>query len=192
MYTLFCVLFLVIFCTFGANKTRVKTLEFNVVVFARFLRRSLKRRCSVSAAQNSFLTVAGATGSHYLTWMMLKQFGLRGETGFSKEKVLQPAPQSQELVCSWFLFAHLLTRKNPPSPNSYPSQRSRIVGRAAVTVSGSHGLGGNGFLFFVTLFLCRIKKIQIKGFFSLENVWRESCSSKPLFFLIICQEYFLS
>ena len=33
-------------------------------------------RPPVPAAQFSFLPVAGATVSHYLSWLMLKQFGL--------------------------------------------------------------------------------------------------------------------
>lgn len=103
------------------HKTCVKTLKLNVVIFASFLRRSSKRRCSVSAAQNSFLPVAGATGSHYLTWMMLKHFGLRGERWFSKEKVLEPAPQSRELEFAAGFFLH--TCKTTPAPTPCPSEK---------------------------------------------------------------------
>lgn len=120
----------------SVHKTRVKTLELNVV-FARFLRRSSKRRCWVSAAQNSFLPVAGATGSHYLTWMMLKQFGLGGERWFSKKKVLEPAPQSGEVFSIQFAAGFFLHAHRRTHPQDKPPQRSRIVGHAAVGVSCS-------------------------------------------------------
>lgn len=150
MYASFCVLFDVFPACLLRHKTRVKTLELNVVVFARFLRRCLKRRCSVSAAQNSFLPVAGATGSHDLTWMMLKLFGLRGERWFSKEKVLEPAPQSQELEFAAAFFLHTCRHAKTSPP---PPEKQNCGSRSCHTVSASSAgcgleLGRKGFFFF--------------------------------------------
>lgn len=162
VYTLFCALFVVVFsaCLLLHKNSRQNSGVKRRHLWQIFLRRRSKRQCSVSAAQNSFLPVAGATGSHYLTWMMLKQFGLRGERWFSKEKALEPSPQSQELQFAAGFFLHTAA-----------PQRSRIVGRAAVTVSASTagcrlGLGGKGFFFTLSLYFWgEINKIQIKSFF---------------------------
>lgn len=46
-----------------------------------------KRCARAPAAQNSFLPVAGVTGSYYLAWMVLLQFGLsEKEDGLLKRK----------------------------------------------------------------------------------------------------------
>lgn len=76
-------------------------------------------------AQNSFLPVAGATGSHYLTWMMLKQFSLRGKRWFSKKKPLEPAPQPRTLRLQ-LVSCHAETKT------------SGIVGHAAAIHFRSH------------------------------------------------------
>lgn len=108
-----------------AHKTCVKTPELNAV-FARFSRRSSKRRCWASAAQNSFLPVAGATGSHDLTWMMLKQFGLGEERWFSKKKKCLNLLFSQgelQFAAGYFSHSHQTrTHKTTPPPHPPPKE----------------------------------------------------------------------
>ncbi len=68
----------------------------------------LEERGRVPTAQNSFLPVAGATGSRHLTWMMLEHFGLLEEHGPRKRKHLNLLSNQGLLERSWSLVsAHL-------------------------------------------------------------------------------------